>query len=282
MKSVVLVSEVIDLSCNLVVEGVDAELWNKCIFKKANYCDLIALEIITRLEKDSDNYIETVTVGQDKAIQLIKSHIAPKVNKSTLIVEQDIAKCDSYYVSNIIGSYLTKSCIDIILCGDKTSDYGGGITGSLLASNLGYNYIGNIIDIISLDNKNKTICVKRKMDWGKREILVVPLPIVLGIDEGEITPSMPTFEQKLDVTVELIDANTLASHIKKKQKNFNVGVHILKPRGVFSPDETLSPAERIKALMSGGLNKKRSDIWEGGEESLSDQLVDYLKEIQVL
>lgn len=282
MKLIALVSEVIDVSSNQIVNESTAELWDKAIFKRVNLVDLISIEIISRLKKTSD-VSETVTIGSNDAIPLLKSYVAPKVDNSTVIIEQNINKCDSFFVAKVIKSYVDGIGPDLILCGARTSDYGGGITGAILAGELGISFLGNIINVISVDEKNKTITVKRKMEWGQREILVVPYPIVLGVEAGEVLPTMPTLEQKLNFKLDVIDIDSLISHAHKKLKQYTPEMHRVKPRGVFTPDDTLSPADRIKALMSGGVtNKKRGDILEGGEEGLADQILEYLQEIQAV
>jgi len=51
MKLIALVSEVIDVSSNQIVNESTAELWDKAIFKRVNLVDLISIEIISRLKK---------------------------------------------------------------------------------------------------------------------------------------------------------------------------------------------------------------------------------------
>jgi len=86
---------------------------------------------------------------------LLKSYVAPKVDNSTVIIEQNINKCDSFFVAKVIKSYVDGIGPDLILCGARTSDYGGGITGAILAGELGISFLGNIINVISVDEKIK-------------------------------------------------------------------------------------------------------------------------------
>lgn len=282
MKAVALISEVIDMSFNQTVDEISCSLWKKSILKVPNYVDLISLEMMTSLKKASDE-VESVTVGPQSAVSYLKTLVAPWVDKAKLIVDDNIEKYNSHYISEVARSYLNGRDVDLILCGEKTSDFGGGLTGSLLARSLGVDFLGSIINILDIDEDQKSIFVKRKLDWGKREVLIVPYPIVLGVVSGEVLPSMPTLEQKLRGTVESIDVDSLTLNNPDKTKQGKREVFKANPRGVFTPDDSLSPAERIKALMSGGVSKKsRGDVLEGGDEELADQIVEYLREIQII
>ncbi|TYO98435.1 electron transfer flavoprotein beta subunit [Geothermobacter ehrlichii] len=282
MKAFVLVSEVIDMSFNQTVDEQACSLWGKSILKVPNYADLVSLEIMAQLKKGPD-VVESVTVGQESTIFSLKTFVAPKVNKANIILDNDIKKHNSHYISEVVRSYLHDKNVELILCGGETSDFGSGLTGPLLARCLGIDFLGSIVNILNIDENTKTICVKRKLDWGKREVLIVPYPIVLGVVPGEVLPSMSTLEQKLRGTIETIDVGSLTLNNPDKIKQGAREVFKANPRGVFTPDDSLSPAEKIKALMSGGVSKKsRGDVLEGREEGLAEQIVEYLREIQIL
>jgi len=287
MKIAVLVSEVIDHSVQLIFDAKRKELWEKSLYKRINRKDLIALEVALSLKNSVGATVVSITLGTERSLDNVKNVVAPRVDRAVLVTEDDfiLKKADAYYAAHILSMYLKKGKWDLIFCGTETSDFGGGVTGALVAKYLGIPFVWGAVDVAGIDERMKVVSVKRKREWGRREVIEVPMPIAIAFDEGEVEPQIPPLSVRLGTTggsLELIKSDELRSFSTALRGNVSMDVHKVKPRGIFVPDSNLSPLERVKALMSGGLEKKKGEVIKEGGGNAVNAIVEFLKEIGVI
>lgn len=287
MNIAVLICEAIDHSGQIIFDTNEGRIWTKSVYKKINHNDSVALEVACRLRSSTGSYVESVTLGSSASESVIRQFVLPRISKSVIIVddERSLENGDSHYSAAALGGYLAKYEWDMIFCGTETSDYGGGMTGTLLASSLGCAYIGNVVDLVCVDAEKKVARVKTKKEWGKREVLEICFPAILAFEAGEVEPGIATFYErigKLNERPDLVKIEEVKRVSAVKKSAWKVDVHKVKPRGIFAPDSSLSPAERVKAIMSGGLSSKKGQIVNGTEEQIVDQIMKFLTEKNVL
>jgi hypothetical protein len=66
-----------------------------------------------------------------------------------------------------------------------------------------------------------------------------------------------------------------------KKKLLRISPPKPRPKKVFTPDSSLSAAERMALIMSGGVVQKEQELFEGTPETLSVKFVDYLKQLNI-
>jgi len=287
MNIAVLVCDVIDHSIPLINDTMDNSIWNKCIYHKINNVDLISLEVAINIKLHSNSNITSMTLGSESSIARLKMEVAPQTDKTVLIVdnEDNLRAMDSNYAADILGTLLGKNEWDLILCGVETSDYGGGITGPIISKILNYEFIGGVVDVMSVNTVKNTICVKRKGEWGKREIIEVKMPAVIAFTEGEVEPKRPLLSKKMSIPadcLEIIPVDNIQYNSSTSQSIPVMKMHKVKPRGIFIPDSSLSTKDRIKSIMEGGLKKKKGEIIEGGGENAVKAIIEFVKEINAI
>ncbi len=287
MRIAVLICEAIDNSSQLIFDTNEKRVWAKSIYKKINLDDSVALEVACRVSANTGSYVESLTLGSPASVSLVRQFVLPRVSKSVIIVddERSLENSDSYYAAAVLGGYLSRYRWDMIFCGNETSDYGGGMTGPVLSASLNSCYVGNVVDVVSVDVEKRVTRVKTKKEWGKREVLEIPLPVILGFEPGEVDPQVATFDErlgKLDEAPDLVRVEEVNTYAAIKKNSWKVDIHKTKPRGIFVPDSFLSPVEKVRAIMSGGLSNKKGQFVTGTAEQIVDRIVSFLTEKQII
>jgi electron transfer flavoprotein beta subunit len=98
-------------------------------------------------------------------------------------------------------------------------------------------------------------------------------------------PSLGVSLEALNKSVEQVDLISLdlePSRMKRRIHHLGTSHPRPRPRKIFTPDSSLSAAERIRSIMSGGLKQKRSEFIEGSPEELAAKIMDFLIERKLI
>jgi hypothetical protein len=100
--------------------------------------------------------------------------------------------------------------------------------------------------------------------------------------------SYPSFDVSMDALdigvqqVDLRDLNLDPSRMERRSSLLNVSSARPRPKKVFTPESTLSAAERIRLIMEGGLRKKESDFIQGSPQELAKYIADFLVQKRII
>ena len=153
--------------------------------------DLNALEQALRL-KDAfpGSTVTMLTMGPGRAAEIIRQGLYRGADNGVLLTDRAFAGADTLATSYAIATAIKKmgNC-DVILGGRQAIDGDTAQVGPQVAQKLGLTQVTYAEEILSLDEKNRRIIIRRHIDGGV-EVVEAPLPLVITVN-GSAAPCRP-------------------------------------------------------------------------------------------
>jgi electron transfer flavoprotein beta subunit len=178
---------------------------------------------------------------------------------------------------------------DLIFCGDETLDNSTTMVGPLLAELLDLPQVTSVGKMCGCFEDK--LVLERVLDRGCRELVEVNLPALVSFTADAADPQYVSLRRQEGAHKKEIPiwSPALDSSIERSVR-WPAFEKVVPPRARvkkrFTPDVKLSPAERVKIIMSGGIQAQTSNqsnaILEGDPEYLSEQLFRFLKHHELI
>ena len=153
--------------------------------------DLNALEQALRL-KDAypGTTLTLLTMGPGRAAEIIREGLYRGADGGYLLTDRAFAGADTLATSYALATAIKKiGDYDIIIGGRQAIDGDTAQVGPQVAEKLGLTQVTYAEEILNVDEKNRSITVKRHIDGGV-ETVEGPLPIVITVN-GSAAPCRP-------------------------------------------------------------------------------------------
>ena len=153
--------------------------------------DLNALEQALRL-KDAypGTTVTLLTMGPGRAAEIIREGLYRGADGGYLLTDRAFAGADTLATSYALATAIKKiGDYDIIIVGRQAIDGDTAQVGPQVAEKLGLTQVTYAEEILNVDEKNRSITVKRHIDGGV-ETVEGPLPIVITVN-GSAAPCRP-------------------------------------------------------------------------------------------
>ena len=153
--------------------------------------DLNALEQALRL-KDAypGTTVTLLTMGPGRAAEIIREGLYRGADGGYLLTDRAFAGADTLATSYALATAIKKiGDYDIIIGGRQAIDGDTAQVGPQVAEKLGLTQVTYAEEILNVDEKNRSITVKRHIDGGI-ETVEGPLPIVITVN-GSAAPCRP-------------------------------------------------------------------------------------------
>ena len=153
--------------------------------------DLNALEQALRL-KDAypGTTVTLLTMGPGRAAEIIREGLFRGADGGYLLTDRAFAGADTLATSYALATAIKKiGDYDIIIGGRQAIDGDTAQVGPQVAEKLGLTQVTYAEEILNVDEKNRSITVKRHIDGGV-ETVEGPLPIVITVN-GSAAPCRP-------------------------------------------------------------------------------------------
>ena len=153
--------------------------------------DLNALEQALRL-KDAypGTTVTLLTMGPGRAAEIIREGLYRGADGGYLLTDRAFAGADTLATSYALATAIKKiGDYDIIIGGRQAMDGDTAQVGPQVAEKLGLTQVTYAEEILNVDEKNRSITVKRHIDGGV-ETVEGPLPIVITVN-GSAAPCRP-------------------------------------------------------------------------------------------
>ena len=153
--------------------------------------DLNALEQALRL-KDAypGTTVTLLTMGPGRAAEIIREGLYRGADGGYLLTDRAFAVADTLATSYALATAIKKiGDYDIIIGGRQAIDGDTAQVGPQVAEKLGLTQVTYAEEILNVDEKNRSITVKRHIDGGV-ETVEGPLPIVITVN-GSAAPCRP-------------------------------------------------------------------------------------------
>ena len=184
MNILVCISNVPDTTSKITFSADNTSFNTAGIQYIINPYDEIALSKAIELADGSGGKVTAINVGEAATEATIRKALAIGAHEA---VRVDAAPRDAWFVAHQIAAYAKDRAFDLIFTGRESIDYNG----TQVAA-----YVGELLDLPSVSTAKRVdigdgkATVEREIEGGK-EVLSVPLPLVIGTAEGVAEPRIP-------------------------------------------------------------------------------------------
>jgi len=222
-----------------------------------------------------------ITLGPPRAEEVLRNCLKMGGDQAIHLCDEAFDNLDVHSTSVILAKQIARVQYDLILCGNESMDEGNGFVGAGIAETLNLPLVTAVtrIDIFADTN---TAIVHRRLKGGDREIVESPLPAVFTVDSvlcKPIYPPLRTILAGLKKKITRLDAKAIGIDVKDIERTVApLGISQPKPRlkKTATIDSSLSPAERIKLIISGGVQQKGSKTIEKLPQAAAAEIIQFL------
>lgn len=151
-----------------------------------NPYDAHAVQEAVRLKKQFGGIISVLSMGPPQATAVIKKSIEIGADRGFLISDRAFAGADtlatSYALSKAIERISQDLPADLIICGKHAIDGDTGQVGPGIARRIDIPPVTNVIEVIEINEEEKTVMIKRKISNGY-ELIQANLPCLLTVEK---------------------------------------------------------------------------------------------------
>jgi len=181
MKIIVAIKQVPVRDSQLRVEASGRWIQENDLSFEINEPDAYALEEALQLKEKHGGEVIALCAGPARAAQTIREALAKGADRAIHIEEESLNTLDTLGVAKLLAGAVKAENPDLILTGLQSDDLGYGQTGVVLAELMG---IASSTIIMQVEVQDKSIRVKRELEDGWFQYIVMPLPAVLTIQSG--------------------------------------------------------------------------------------------------
>jgi electron transfer flavoprotein beta subunit len=146
-----------------------------------NEPDAYALEESLRLRERHGGEVVVCSAGPARVSQVIREALARGADRAIHVEADDLASADGSAVSGVLADAMREEKFDLVLTGLQSDDQGLAQVGVALAECLGMTHATIIMEVKVEDG---ALRVKRELEGGWFQWVVMPLPAVLTIQSG--------------------------------------------------------------------------------------------------
>lgn len=166
-----------------------------------NPYDTNAVEEAIRLKDKYGAYVTAVSMGPPNAESVLRKAVSIGADRAILLSDRAFGGADTLATSTVLGLAIKKlnddQPVDIVLCGKQTIDGDTAQVGPGIARRMDITQLTLVDEVISINNENKTLKVKRKLE-SHHEIIETKLPVMMTVEREINTPRYPTVPGRLD------------------------------------------------------------------------------------
>jgi len=252
--------------------------------------DLVAVEEAVRIKEETrSGKVILVAVFSPSGERLLRRCLSLGADEAILIDGPNLKNPDGYSLGVVLAECCRTMDFALILCGHGSLESLGGQTGYVIADRLSLPIVSRVTKIDIFPQRNE-LALEKRLERGYRERVELALPAVLTLEESLNEPryaSLPNTLCALKKKINRMNRENL-NFSPKEEESTRPRLKLLhmknpkpRPKKIFTPDTSLSAEDRIWEIMSGGLNEKNKELFEGSPEDLGLKFVEYLAQIGI-
>jgi electron transfer flavoprotein beta subunit len=146
-----------------------------------NEPDAYALEEALRLKEKHGGEVIVCSAGPARATQVIREALARGADRAIHVESDALATADANAVAEALAGAIREEQVDLVLTGLQSDDQGFGQVGVVVAETLGMPHATIIMEI---QKSEHGLRVKRELEGGWFQWVVLPMPALLTIQSG--------------------------------------------------------------------------------------------------
>lgn len=148
-------------------------------------------EALILKEKIGEGEVVIVSMGPNRVQKVIREGLAKGADRGIHLLQEDKIENDPLSVSKKISTALKEENFDLILSGLQSDDTGMSQTGVLIGEFLG---MSTATLVVETKIENDHIRLKKELESGWYQWVVLPIPASISIQSGINTPRYPSLK----------------------------------------------------------------------------------------
>ncbi len=181
MKIIVAVKQVPARDSSLHVDGGGKWLDESDLTYEMNEPDAYALEEALQLKEKLGGEVVVLCAGPQRATQTIREALAKGADRAIHVEIEEKGALDALATARLLAKAVEPESPGFILTGLQSDDLGYGQTGVVLAELLRFSHATIVMEV---EPQGKLVRVKRELEDGWFQNVLLPLPVVLTIQSG--------------------------------------------------------------------------------------------------
>ncbi|MEE8399424.1 MAG: electron transfer flavoprotein subunit beta/FixA family protein [Desulfobacterales bacterium] len=283
MKIIVCVKQVADIYVQRGYDpDIDSIVSEGLVYILNPHDEVATEEAIRQKEVAGGGEVTAITIGPSRAEEVLRWCLAMGVDNAIHVLNDRSENLDPWVTASLLADLIEDMEYDLLLFGKIAIDDEMGQVGTFVAELLD---LPVVTGVTKIDIDEGKAAVQRALDKGNREEVTCPIPGVFTIDKKLSRPRYPTLPIRMVAEtkpIQRIEMESLSSLTPSKMDRVRLGPPKLRPKRIVMPDSNLSPADRLKFVMTGGLGKKKGGSVGGDPKQSASSIVDFLKEKNVI
>ncbi len=181
MKIIVSVKQVAARDSALRLNSVGRWLDESDLSYEMNEPDAYALEEALQLKEKLGGEVIVLCAGPARVTQTIREALAKGADRAIHVETAEDGVLDPLATGRLLAAAIGPETPDFVLTGLQSDDLGYGQTGVVVAELLGYSHATIVMEV---EPQGKMVRVKRELEDGWFQNVVLPLPVVLTVQSG--------------------------------------------------------------------------------------------------
>lgn len=253
-----------------------------------NRPDRSALEVAIQLRNAIGGEIFAVTLGPPMANEALYTCLGRGADNGIHIINDEFKSHDSYVTALCLSRLVRSLNCDLILCGGRSYDSNNFQVPYFLAETLNLPQISRVIKL-EYGFEAMKIRATRRLRRGKREIIESSLPSVITVEAAIAEPHYVSMRSEQIAAERGIRSLSAASLFDNGEwpsplvREIRQSLPRPRPKATATPDFKATPAQRLRFIMSGGIETKEStELLQGDSGKTLEILIDILKRERVI
>jgi electron transfer flavoprotein beta subunit len=277
-------------SSSVYIDPITGQVDYERFVQILNPADACAVEAAVRLKEQSGGSVTAISLGPQDAEGALRAALAIGADSAVRLWNPQASEWGPFTVAAALAACIQREAyeVNLVLCGDTSSDWSSGIVGPALAEKLHLPQITGVMHLNVVNEQEQDtlrLQVTRRLEHGYRELLEAQPPLLLTVtsDLNEPRyPSLPAHLAALKATIPMIDPLPLIGNADEAESDETTILEIHtprpRPRRIAAPDSQHSAFERIGEIIAGGAAGRKTSLVEGSSEELARTLVEFLRE----
>ena len=181
MKIIVSVKQVPARDSALRIDSAGKWLDESDLSYEMNEPDAYALEEALQLKEKLGGEVVVLCLGPQRAGQTIREALAKGADRAIHVEMSEGVVLDPLATARLLANAIAPESPEFVLTGLQSDDLGYGQTGVVLAELLGYAHATIVMEV---ETQTNAVRVKRELEDGWFQNIVLPLPVLLTIQSG--------------------------------------------------------------------------------------------------
>jgi len=168
-----------------------------------------ALEAAVQMKERYGGSVTCITMGPDQAAEALRECLAAGADRAVLLSDRAFANADTLATSYVIATAAKLlGSFDLIFCGKESLDGATGQMASQLAERFDASQLSCVLEILSLDEKSRTLTAKRELENGM-ETACAAWPCLMTVEKTNYRARIPNLKSwKASRKAELLSFNS--------------------------------------------------------------------------